>query len=377
KSQIIISLENEMFQKDKKNIFILAKPNIFMKNDYIMVTSLNRSDIEKELCDFDKNNIKNSKNIINKRNEVCNWIDGSHFLIPNYLYIDFNNNAFTASNKIKSILYKKNINLIIAFISNFTGTVDGKLKSIINGTKRIEVDYDCNIEYNFSYYNNMFHLYEWIYDSSTFDKINISRNVISVLVTAKCQGSVYKTILVNSDWLLKSVKDNFEVFLKNNITNYFKEKNELIEQLRKDILEINNQISELTKLSNSSVVSSIGLIVAGVISYSTKLNISLIKILCLIYIFYLDANSGFNLPSIIVRFNQSKHNFAHKKDLYINNYTEDSEIKLLDENNKISKMMFWIYIILTVALIFFLNFIALGVVYNKPYVTKILKLLGI
>lgn len=376
--QDINLLEDKVFKQYKKNIFILANSNVFIKNDYFMITNLNSINIKNELDDFNNIEISESKDVISSRNEVCNWIDGSHFLIPDYFYIDLKNENFRMNDKIQSILYKKNINLVMAFISNFTGIVDGKYKSIINGNKRIEVEYDIDLEdYKFSYYNNMFQLYQWIYENSTFDKINICRNVISILVTAKCQGTVYKTILVNSDWLLKSVKDNFKLFLQNNIDSYFEQKNSIIKEIRNEILENNNQTNELTKLSNSSIISSIGLIVAGIITYSTKINILMIRILCLIYLFYLDINSMFNLPLIITRFIQSKNNFKRKKIIYINNYNTDEEIESLIRNNTVSGGMFIIYILLTIFLIMFLNFIVIGVIYNKPYINIILKLFGI
>ncbi|MBW9157231.1 hypothetical protein [Clostridium tagluense] len=352
-SKDISVLENEIIKENKKNVFILGKSTTFFHNDFIMITNINRESLGAELILFNNNSIASKpREIINKRNKLCNWVDGSHFLLPETFYFDFNNSEFTFHNDFNNIIRKKNIDLIVPFISNFTGIIDNKYMSLINGNKRIEIYYDLKPEdYTLEAYKHLYELYKWIYEESTFDKINICRNVISILVTAKCQGSAYKTIIQNSDWLAKSVQDNFTDFLQKNINSFFNEQNTVIKKLTDNIIGINNQVSELTKLTTTNITSLLGTAVAATIGYIAKGDILYIKILFFLYLCFLIINSAFNLPISIIRAMQCRNDFKHNKDMYLKLYPDDSNIEGMKKRNCFNLVVFWLYTFFTVALI--------------------------
>lgn len=351
----ISSLEAEVFNKDKKNIFIMGDVDQYFYNKFYMVTYINRTKLSIEISEF----IHNSKDalLINKidvRNRLCNWIDGSHFLQPEILHCDFNNSKFTYNNSFNNIIWKRTIDLIIPFISNFTGIIDNKYMSLINGNKTIKIYYDLKLEvYDMVACEHLYELYKWIYEQeqATFDKINICRNVISVLVTAKCQGSEYKTIIQNSDWLAKSVEDNFVKFLQENINSFFNEQNTVIKKLSDNLTGINNQVSELTKLTTTNITSLLGTAVAATIGYIAKGNILYIKILFFLYLCFLIINSFFNLPISIIRAVQYKNDFKLNKEMYLKYYPDDSNIKGMEKRNDFNLVVFWLYTFFTVALI--------------------------
>ena len=74
--------------------------------------------------------------------------------------------------------------------------------------------------------------------NGSIDKLSICRNLISVLISAKCQGSRLKTIIDNTDLLLKSLHDNLEAYASGKVSNYFKERNTLKKEMSKDISSI-------------------------------------------------------------------------------------------------------------------------------------------
>lgn len=349
----VIWLEENCFKEYKKNIFIIGNSESYFYNDFYMVSNLNREDYKDEIKSYceDTNKI-NTEGMIKNRNKVCNWIDGSHYLTPECFYIDIDNSTFKVSDQFKLNIYKKTIDNTIPFIANFTGYIDKDYLSIINGNKRVEIKYDLTLQdYEKEHYDNLFKLYFWIYENGTFDKINICRNVISILVAAKCQGSEYKTILLNSKWLVKSVEDNFADFLNGNIEEFFKEKNALVESLRKNISGTNNQIAELTKLTITNITSLIGVIIAGVVGYIAKGDYTLIKILSFLYLIFLYINSIFNIPISIVRVLQYKNDFQSNKELYLANYTDDVNIKKMTSRNILNIFIFKIYTICTILII--------------------------
>lgn len=352
-SKDVYYLESEIFSKDKKNIFILGDINQYFYNEFYIVTNMERTNFTKEIEYF----IENSKNNmpldkIDTRNEFCNWVDGSHFLTPDVMHIDTNEVNYVISKEFISSLHKIIIDLIIPFISNFTGIIDNEYKSLINGNKRIKICYDLKPEdYSSEAYEHLYGLYQWIYEESTFDKINICRNVISILVVAKCQGSAYKTILENCDWLATSVQGNFLDFLQKNINSFFNEQNTMIKKLSDNITGINNQVSELTKITTTNITSFLGTVIAAVIGYIAKGDIVYIKILSFLYICFLIINSVFNIPISIIRASQYKNDFNLNKGLYLKLYPDDSSIKKMDDRNCFNSWIFVIYTFFTIGLI--------------------------
>ncbi|NFO10961.1 hypothetical protein FDB29_07530 [Clostridium botulinum] len=343
-------IENDLFSTTKKNVIILYDSNDYFHNDFYMITNINRVSYLSEIEKFSNQSLSmNYENIINTRNEMCNWVDGSHFLIPEYLFVNFQNTDFESTDQMRTYILKYTVDLIIAFIGNFTGTISDENLTVINGTKRIEIYYDLDIaDYTIESYDNLYKLYCWIYDNSTFDKINICRNVISILITAKCQGSSYKTLLTNSDWLLKSVQDNFKSFLKSNIKEYFKEQNILMNKLYDNISSISKQISELTKLSVTNITSLLGTIIAAVIGYIAKGDLLYIKILTVLYLSFLWINSLLNLPISIIRVFQYRNDFKSNKDSYEILLPDDQKLEKLKSRNTFNTVVYFIYIAITI-----------------------------
>lgn len=351
-TQGINELDKYFVKQELQNIMVIGDSNIYVKNNYYMITNLQRFIEINSSFEYEHGTLVDLSKVIEKRNLLCNWLNGTQYLTPDHLYIDFSNNDFIIDEKIVQYIFKITIDSIIPFISNFTGSISSKYLSVINGNKRIEIYYDLKLEdYNINAYKHLYELYKWIYEESTFDKINISRNVISILVTAKCQGSEYKTIIQNSDWLAKSVQDNFMDFLQNNINSFFNEQNTVVKKLTDNITGINNQVSELTKLTITNITSFLWTAIAAIIGYIAKGDIVYIRILSFIYLCFLSINSVFNLPISIVRAMQYKNDFKHNKELYLKLYPDDSNIKKMNKRNIFNLVIFGIYTFFTISLI--------------------------
>jgi hypothetical protein len=366
-SKDISFLESKVLKINKKNVFVLGNCETFLHNDFYMITNIKRDYFVEEIIEFTVNSTSNNtKCIIDKRNELCNWVDGSHFVTPEFLYVDFYNEKFTYNDDFGRLLCKRVIDLIIPFIGNFTGIVNDKFISIISGNKRVEIKYDLGDgDYNKDACKKLFDLYSWIYEKSIFDKITICRNVISVLISAKCQGSTYKTIIDNSDWLIKSVQDNFDEFLQKNIETYFKEKNAIIDKLGSNISEVNNQISELTKLTITNITSLLGTAVAAVIGYIAKGDYTFIRLLSFLYLCYLLINSMFNLPISFIRVIQARKDFNSNKQLYLKLYPDDTRISNMISRNEFNSNVYYVYTTITIGLIAGLTYFTLGTDINN------------
>ena len=223
-----IDFENSI-KVDTKNVIILTNKDYYFHNEFYLVTNINRDNYKLEIQNFLKNStLPDVTHIINKRNELCMWVGGTQVLSPDYLFINFETPDFIFDLLIKKQIIKNTTDLIFPFLSNFTTIVAGKYACTINGNKRIEFMISTDINnYDYDTYISLYEMYQWIYGNYSFDKINIFRNVLSILISAKrgeeCPSDIYRIILNNADWLKNSIEDNFKKILTGNVNDYFKE----------------------------------------------------------------------------------------------------------------------------------------------------------
>ena len=346
---------------NKKNVFILTNKNYYFHNEFYLVTNIKRDNYKHEIENYLKNGtLLDIIHIINKRNELCMWVSGTQELSPDYLFINFDTPDFIFDLNIQKQIIKITADLIFPFLSNYTTSVNGKYLCTINGNKRIEFMILTDINsYNLDAYMNLYKMYKWIYENYSFDKINIFRNVLSILISAKrgeaCPDNTYNIILSNAEWLKNSVEDNFQKFLAGNVNEYFKEKNNILQSIKENITNTNNQITEITKVLSSNLLSLIGIIIAGVVVYIAKGDVRVTKILGLLYIFLLDVNVIFSFPLAFIRVFQLKKEFNISKELYIRSYTTDKEISSASTSHKTNFIIFIIYVSLITVVIIGIN----------------------
>lgn len=353
----INELEQSLFNK-AKNIIIALDGNMKLYNEKIMFISLNNIQ-DSDINDFAKEKSYVDENhIIKSRNLNCNWIDGTKILVPENIKFDFSNNKFIIDNEFKNIAKKIMIKLIIAFISNYSGFVDNKLISIINASKKIEIDFENMEECSDECYENLYKVYIWTYDNMTIDKITICRNVIGSLITAKCQGSKINTIMNNSDLLHESIKENFKVFITHNIEKFFDERSKLKKSILEHIDSLTEEVSKLINIIVTNMVTLVGVIIAGAVAYLGKSQIIVIQMLSFLYLVLFDINIVINVPYIFFKYYNTSKDFKKKCTEYKKTYFEDIEnTEINDVSNKMkrSKVLFWVYIIGFAVISFVMN----------------------
>jgi hypothetical protein len=201
------------------------------------------------------------------------------------------------------------------------------------------------------------------------------------LISAKwskfCPSNIYNIILSNSAWLKTSVEDNFKKFLHGNVNDYFKEKNTIIKQIANEISVISNQIYELIKIINTNLISLIGIVIAGLVGYIAKGEITLVKILILIYVGQLDLNIILNIPLILIKFFQSNSDLKYKSNLYENTYIMDEQLKKSNNKAKFNIITFWIYLVIILLVVMTFNIIVYKVYTDSEFFNNVMKFLNI
>lgn len=135
-------------------------------------------------------------------------------LLPDDFSIEINcvNNPLTnLFNKICTVLS-------LVYIASSASLEDCCLKIQINGQRNVDFSYQfTNLKNNIE----LFKIYNWIYtDGSSVDKAIIARNIISL----HCK---YSDLINIDDKTFSSIQSNYNLYLKNNVTQYLELKNKL------------------------------------------------------------------------------------------------------------------------------------------------------
>lgn len=363
----------EKFYNSNKNIIIIIEADTLFYNNFSMIIGLNRDDVPKKIEEFINYNC--SKNdICQLRNISCSWVDSTRYLNPNHTFIYKNNLEFKIDEDILKKLMEITVNLTMLSICNFTGEIEGEFKSIINSSKRIEITYKDSIDYNYDQCKNLHTIYNWIYDIPSIDKLNISRNVISALIVAKCQGNVLKTILDNSELLLNSLNDNLESYTQENVSKFFEEKSKKKKELLDDIKDITEQTEAIIKLIVSNMTSLIAVSIAGVVVYMAKSSFLIVKILGILYVLQLDISLLLSVPINSFKYSDTIKNFERIKKQYEEVYFKDNDISIYEKKMNTTKKLLVFYIIIILIIIVALNILAYNIVFKEFLKWILLKL---
>lgn len=373
----IYELENKIFNKDKKNTFVLGNSKTFLKNDYLMISNMQRENFAIEISDFDESppNI-NTKKIISIRNELCNWINGTKWLCPDYIYFDFKNSNFIFSQKLRNMLLKYCVNISTAFIANYTNVDEqtGMLFSNINGSKKITVEYKNDVEYDIEMVKYIFQQYKWVYESNNSDKIGILRNTISMFLCDECKYSCYELMINKAADIYYSTCKTFDNYLNGKVKEYFEEQHKFREMLSNKCKDITNEIESIIETMNKNFLTSIGVILAGAIGYVAKSNIYILKVSIILYGLFMLANAIFYIPFYKLKVDEiisdySEHVKTFKKFLGEKGIPDDKRIINIKKKFQIYwKRLIWINILLVLS-----SF--LGAFYTKQIVDIIKKVI--
>lgn len=362
----------DILDKNKYTIFLIVN----YKDSIICgaFSIINESKLTDNLIEERKNdfftNLEKRKEEIYLRNELCNWVDGSKWMIPYYLRSECNNKENHLFKKINRYC----CDLIIKSIANLTMEINGQVNSIFIATKRVEVNFDIS-EYISECIENMYDLYIWIYSSSSADKINFARNIIVSVIVAKCQGNVYNLILKNSDWILKSSKEAYNEFIGKSIEAYFENRLMLVEKIKENISDVNKGIDELLSKINSNIFTLIASVATGLLTYSLDDNSSLkiMKVILVGYSILLGYNAIIVIPNILREFyyinRLYKENISKYKIKFEVISSIKNEEKLYESNKRVLLFMSIISIIIIIVLVVFL----LIIVFRKGLLEKIIN----
>ncbi|MCR4436824.1 MAG: hypothetical protein QHH06_14480 [Clostridiales bacterium] len=300
-------IECSLLKPELKNLFIILNDNIVLENGLTFIIggkSLN------EIREWIVSNTsvmvdwRRLLEIIESRNENCNWIGGTKWLLPEYLFFDFDQDRYLFSEDLKNALLKKITDLVIPFFADYSISEHGDTLSTINGYKKIVIKYKSNLDYEFKQVKYLYKIYQWVYsDGSSSDKISILRNLSTIFLCEECNIDHYGLLLKKSYDIYKSVLANFNIYLKENVEQYLNERRKIRDIFSNKAKEISNEINSILETLNKNLLTSVGVVVATMIGYATKASINILKISAVIYIIFLTISGLYYLSYNKLRLN--------------------------------------------------------------------------
>jgi len=371
-----VQLEIDIFKEGRKTIFIIFEEEVLLDNGFTLViggksaTEINNYIINKFYYSFDRDKFDK---IIELRKELCHWIDGTHWLSPEHIFFDFDKQLSQYSSEIKDFLLRRTTDLIIPFLSNFTETHKEITFSNIKGYKKLDISYKFEKKYINEQVKYLFKIYEWVYSDKNADRISIVRNITTIFLCEDCNCSYYELFLRNARRIYKSVLDNFDIYLKDNVKQYFAERSKIRDLITSKCKEMSNEINSVIDTMNKSLITSAGIILAAIVGYVSKSNVIILKVSALVYMGFLIINAVYYLTYYRKRVGFIKYDFIERVAMFKNVLCEEEipgyESTVVNQSEASFWKYWWSSLILNV--IFLLATIL--AFFNIQWIANILK----
>jgi hypothetical protein len=261
--------------------------------------------------------------------EESNWEGFSPGLTPYHLNIDttdLKNDSLV--NGIGSLRNR----LCAAHLANQCKAKNGVLFCDFRGYKRVEAETPKVGRKTES--NELFRLFAWAYDSSSSDKLEIVRQLISLQLNFG-PGQNYVQLIEGSKDILDTAKGNYKLYLKRSVELYFDKRLRVSEFLQKFNEEISKSVADLASELTGNLYKTVGIIVGAVIGIvlDPKYTPLIITIVAFLYLIYIGFILVYLLPSTEWRY---RNNIAE----YNKNVTQLSDILTKEEISNLQKDSF-------------------------------------
>lgn len=170
---------------------------------------------------------------------------------------DFKIEVGYEENPFKALFSKLETILAVSLLASNSVIQDGKMKFQIVG--QLSVEYVCQL--NEVYGNStLYKIYHWIYSGgSSIDKAIIARNII-------CLHCKYEPLLNIDEKVLASIQSSYNLYLKDNVTQYLELKNKVAEFISDIVSRTGEYAMELLDKFKTNIIAIFGFLFTVVIA---------------------------------------------------------------------------------------------------------------
>jgi len=374
------SLEQHFFSRNKKTVIIILNNKVFLENEFTLIWGDKKID---NLIGYINSSFNPSissvrvKSIIDIRNDNCHWIGETLWLTPEYIFFDFENQQFISTKELEIIFLEKSISIILAFISNYTNFEEEEICNTINGQKKIIIKHDCIATYSSNDVLYLYKLYQWSYAKDSSDRVTILRNIITIFLCEQCNMTNYQFLLKNIQEIADSVYSNFEIYLQENVKQYFTERHRIKEMISSKSFELIKEVNSIIGTMNSNLLSTAGIVLAATVGYSNSLNLNIIKLAIIVYVIYISCIGVLNLYFHYTRYTVIKKDYDEHiktfKKILIPRDVPEYKGSIMED----SARNFWIYWIVYLISILLLSSCGVYILLNVEKVAQVIKTIPI
>lgn len=178
-------------------------------------------------------NISSRKEKLDKCREVSYFYHQSKYpLLPEDFYIEVD----CENNLLSKVFSKISMVLSLAYIASASSVFDNELRVQITGQRNLDYSYILD---DINYNKEIYKIYCWIFtDGNAVDKALLARNSIS----AHCK---FTEISKLDGKTFVSIQANYNLYIKNNVTQYIELTNSLAEFIQKSTDNVSECITQL------------------------------------------------------------------------------------------------------------------------------------
>lgn len=226
---------------DDKNIFY-TKTMFFLPHDHSDIT----------IDEFDRN-----RRLQECRETSYFYNQDNYELLPD----DFKIVIGYKGNPLLKLFQKLEMILALCMLASNSSVQENKIKVQIMGQRSVEYSYKLNeIKGNPALYK----IYDWIYSGgNNIDKALIARNII-------CLHCKYEPLLLLDTKVLAAIQSNYNLYLKENVTQYLELKNKVAEFITGIVSKTGEYATELLDKFKTNLIAIFGflftVIIANIVS---------------------------------------------------------------------------------------------------------------
>lgn len=340
---------------DSYNVIILFSSNIYIHNEFLEITNVQKININSYDLYNEFASIPNKK-ISFRRNNCLTEFSITNLFVDLFIF-NYTNNNFIISNEFISILDSLILKLILINLCNTSSLNTDYILFKFKGEKIVDISLPRIQIIKCNNINSFIELYSMAYSSLKIDILYMIRNTITLYICDDCKIDTFTLLTQSIDEILDACKYNINISSINNINNYFTNRYTLFDFLDKNILRINEQIDSLISKMNKTFLSTIASLVGVSFVYLKEKNINILNISLIIYSLYLiiDCISTFvyirfSYKNILIEFNNKKKTFEpvlKSFDIFDN----DKKNKVLISTKRTFNIYYNIYLIIYIIII--------------------------
>lgn len=201
------------------------------------------------------------------RNSICNWQATSSQLLPDIFEVVRDEAVDSAQCKMihEELTLFQGLLAILSMASRVSEDETGCYHVEFRGYRLVMFEVDkAKVREKLSHVEDLFDLYRWAYEGWSGDKVEITRNIVSL------SADSLDGFMQNASDIYKSARSSYQFYLKRNIDAYFETRRKIREAIEKFADDTAGETLRLTKETSENVFKTAGLVAAVVVAAIVK-----------------------------------------------------------------------------------------------------------